>query len=120
MSESKDQGTPVHQTSRFGHFIQTYSGFLSSFVIGVAGLIATSTYQYSQSKVAQEQAHSQEEIARTQAENNWRIERAKILSENLNVLAKQGNGTAEQRYGVLLSLTRGNILDPELAVSYAL
>src|SRR5262249_26176007 len=26
----------------------------------------------------------------------------------------------EQRYGVLLSLTRGNLLDPELAVSYAL
>src|SRR5262249_35608534 len=29
-------------------------------------------------------------------------------------------GNVEQRYGVLLSLARGNILDPELAVSYAL
>ena len=36
------------------------------------------------------------------------------------VLASPGPGTVEQRYGVLLSLARGNILDPELAVSYAL
>ena len=36
------------------------------------------------------------------------------------MLSAQGPGSVEQRYGVLLSLARGNILDPELAVSYAL
>jgi hypothetical protein len=36
------------------------------------------------------------------------------------VLASTGSNNVEQRYGVLLSLTRGNIIDPELAVSYAL
>ncbi|HEV7558269.1 MAG TPA: hypothetical protein VGO00_22525, partial [Kofleriaceae bacterium] len=35
-------------------------------------------------------------------------------------LASSGPETVEQRYGVLLSLTRGNLIDPELAVSYAL
>src|SRR6266852_4669143 len=47
-------------------------------------------------------------------------EKANILAKNLEVLSAQGSGHAEQRYGVLLSLTRGQILDPELAVSYAL
>src|SRR4029077_12644178 len=84
------------------------------------GLIATSTYQWSQSKVAQRQAEAQQKVAQTQADNKWRIERAKILSQNLQVLTTQGGGNVEQRYGVLLSLTRGNIIDPELAVSYAL
>lgn len=106
--------------SSIGRFIKTYSSFLSSFVIGVAGLVATSTYQFSQSKLAQRQAEAQQRIAETQADNSWRIERAKILSQNLQVLTAQGGGNSEQRYGVLLSLTRGNILDPELAVSYAL
>ena len=36
------------------------------------------------------------------------------------MLSTQGPQTADQRFGVLLSLTRGAILDPELAVSYAL
>jgi hypothetical protein len=36
------------------------------------------------------------------------------------VLSTTGPQTADQRFGVLLSLTRGAILDPELAVSYAL
>ena len=36
------------------------------------------------------------------------------------MLSAQGANTADQRFGVLLSLTRGNIIDPELAVSYAL
>src|SRR5262249_54013373 len=56
----------------------------------------------------------------TKAANDWRITRAEILSKNLEVLAAHGSNTVEQRYGVLLSLTRGDILDPELAVSYAL
>ncbi|MCA1663008.1 MAG: hypothetical protein LC659_01800 [Myxococcales bacterium] len=59
-------------------------------------------------------------MAETQAENQWRIERAEILAKNLSVLSAQGPGSVEQRFGVLLSLARGNILDPELAVSYAL
>jgi hypothetical protein len=112
--------TPHHQTSKFGHFIQTYSSFLSSFVIGVAGLIATSVWQYRQSVTAQQQSLSEQAIARTKADNDWRITRADILSKNLNVLSTQGPGTADQRFGVLLSLTRGAIIDPELAVSYAL
>ena len=36
------------------------------------------------------------------------------------MLSTQGPQSADQRFGVLLSLTRGAILDPELAVSYAL
>jgi hypothetical protein len=108
------------QRSRIGRFIQSYHTFLSTFVIGAAGLIATSIWQYKQSEIARRQAESQQAIAKTQAENQWRIERAEILSKNLQVLASRGGATADQRYGVLLSLTRGEILDPELAVSYAL
>jgi hypothetical protein len=109
-----------HELSRFGHFIQTYSGFLSSFVIGVAGLVATSIWQYRQSLNAERQAVSEQAIAKTKAENDWRIARAEILAKNLGVLSSQSPDTADQRFGVLLSLTRGSILDPELAVSYAL
>jgi hypothetical protein len=105
--------------SKLGQFIQKYHTFLSSTVIGVAGLIATSIWQYRQSEVAQRQGESQQRVAQTQAENQWRIERAEILSKNLQVLSAQ-TGNVEQRYGVLLSLARGNILDSELAVSYAL
>ena len=106
--------------SRIGKFIQTYHSFLSSFVIGAAGLIATSIWQFRQAEIAQRQATAQQKVAETQAENNWKIEKAKILAQNLQTLSMQGGGNVEQRYGVLLSLTRGNILDPELAVSYAL
>lgn len=106
--------------SELGKFIQTYSSFLSTFVIGAAGLVATSIWQYRQSEIAARQADSQQRIAVTQADNQWRIERAEILSKNLGVLSSSGEDTVEQRYGVLLSLTRGNILDAELAVSYAL
>src|SRR5215470_5664794 len=108
------------EQSRVGKFIQSYHTFLSTFVIGAAGLIATSIWQYKQSEIARRQAESAETMAKTQAENQWRIERAEILSKNLQVLASRGGATADQRYGVLLSLTRGEILDPELAVSYAL
>ncbi|MDB4973726.1 MAG: hypothetical protein JWN48_2067 [Myxococcaceae bacterium] len=111
---------PPEQPSQVGKFIQTYSSFLSTFVIGAAGLVATSIWQYRQSEIAARQAESQQQIAKTQAENTWRIERAEILSKNLGVLSSSGQDTAEQRYGVLLSLTRGSLLDPELAVSYAL
>jgi hypothetical protein len=111
---------PPEKVSKLGRFIQTYHGFLSSFVIGVAGLVATSIWQYRQSQIASEQAHSEQAIARTKAENDWRIARAEILSKNLNVLSAQGPGSVDQRFGVLLSLTRGVIIDPELAVSYAM
>jgi hypothetical protein len=115
-----EESGPHIQATKFGRFIQTYSSFLSSFVIGVAGLIATSVWQYRQSQTAAEQAKSEQAIAKTKAENDWRITRAEILSKNLNVLSTQGPNTADQRFGVLLSLTRGSIIDPELAVSYAL
>jgi hypothetical protein len=107
-------------TSRAGKFIIKYHTFLSSFVIGVAGLIATSIWQYRQSETARHSAEAQQKVAETQAANSWKIERAEILAKNLQVLASQGPNTVEQRYGVLLSLARGDILDPELAVSYAL
>jgi len=109
-----------HEPSKFGRFIQTYSAFLSSFVIGVAGLIATSIWQYRQSQIAVEQSHAEQAAAKAKADSDWRIARADILGKNLNVLSAQGANTADQRFGVLLSLTRGNIIDPELAVSYAL
>jgi len=113
--------TAAHDNpSRLGRFIQNYSGFLSSFVIGVAGLVATSIWQFRQAQNAERQQLSEQAIARTKADNDWRIARAEILGKNLSVLSLQGPQTADQRFGVLLSLTRGNILDPELAVSYAL
>lgn len=115
-----DETNPDKDTSKFGRFIMKYHTFLSSFVIGAAGLVATSIWQYRQSEVSKKQAESQQKVAETQAENQWRIERAEILAKNLSVLSAQGPGSVEQRYGVLLSLARGNILDPELAVSYAL
>jgi hypothetical protein len=119
-ADSETPGDDRDRPSRLGQFIQTYHGFLSSFVIGVAGLVATSIWQYRQSQVAAQQARSEQAIARTKADNDWRIARAEILSKNLNVLSTQGPASADQRFGVLLSLTRGAIIDPELAVSYAL
>jgi hypothetical protein len=86
----------------------------------VAGLIATSIWQYRQSQIAVEQSHAEQAAARAKADSDWRIARAEILGKNLTVLSAQGANTADQRFGVLLSLTRGNIIDPELAVSYAL
>src|SRR5450631_1566961 len=119
---SDEPESPKHDvhTSRLGKFIQNYSSFLSTFVIGVAGLVATSIWQYRQSQTALRQAESEQKIAATKADNEWRIARAEILAKNLNVLSMQGPSSADQRFGVLLSLTRGAILDPELAVSYAL
>src|SRR5262245_885079 len=119
VDEAKKPDKPEPQT-RVGKFIQTYHTFLSTFVIGAAGLIATSIWQYKQSEIARHQAESQMQIAKTQADNQWRIERAEILSKNLQVLSTRGESSVDQRYGVLLSLTRGELLDPELGVSYAL
>jgi hypothetical protein len=113
-------GPSAGKKSKLAKFIQEYHGALSTLFLGVAGLIATSIWQYRQSITAAEQAKSEQAIARTKADNDWRIARAEILSKNLNVLSTQGPQTADQRFGVLLSLTRGAILDPELAVSYAL
>jgi hypothetical protein len=115
-----DESTPDKETSKVGRFIMKYHTFLSSFVIGAAGLVATSIWQYRQSETARRSAEASQKVAETQADNQWRIERAEILAKNLSVLSAQGPGSVEQRYGVLLSLARGNILDPELAVSYAL
>lgn len=94
--------------------------FLSSVVIGGAGLIATSLYQWNNSKLAQRQAEWQQKREEEKSNNEWRIERAKILAQNLQTLTSRGGDTAEQRYGVLLSLTRGKIIERDLAVSYAL
>jgi hypothetical protein len=118
--KKKEEEETAKDASKIGRFIIKYHSFLSSFVIGAAGLIATSIWQYRQSEIAKHQAESQQRVAETQAENSWKIERAEILAKNLQTLAAQGPGNVEQRYGVLLSLARGNILDPELATSYAL
>ena len=106
--------------SRLGRFLTKYATLVSSTVLGIAGLAATSIWQFRQAANAQQQAESQQHVAEEQAENSWKIERADILSKNIGTLAASGPNTVEQRYGVLLSLTRGNLLDPELAVSYAL
>jgi hypothetical protein len=119
-SPNSEPGSSPIGGSRFGKFIQTYHTFLSSFVIGAAGLIATSIWQYRQSETAKQQAAAQLEISKRQAENSWRIERAQILAKNLQILSAPASANLEERYGVILSLTRGELLDSELAVSYAL
>ena len=103
-----------------GHFIQTYSGFLSSFVIGVAGLVATSIWQYRQSQIAAHQAMSEQAIAQHQGRERLAHRARRDPGEEPDVLSAQAPDTADQRFGVLLSLTRGSIIDPELAVSYAM
>jgi hypothetical protein len=118
--EAKPEDKPAETSSKFGLFLQKYATLLSSTVLGVAGLAATSIWQFRQSATAQQTADSQQRIAQMQAENSWKLTRADILSKNIGVLASTSPETVEQRYGVLLSLTRGNLLDPELAVSYAL
>src|SRR5262245_29819073 len=120
MSADKPAAAATPEESRVGKFIVKYHTFLSSFVIGAAGLVATSIWQYRQAETAQHQAAAQQKVAETQAENSWKIERAEILGKNLAVLASSGSNSADQRYGVLLSLTRADIIDPELTLSYAL
>src|SRR5689334_16624042 len=119
MSDDKPPAPP-EETSRIGKFIVRYHTFLSSFVIGAAGLVATSIWQFRQAETAQRQSEAQQKVAETQAENSWKIERAEILGKNLAVLASSGSNSVDQRYGVLLSLTRADIIDPELTISYAL
>ncbi|MEO8843450.1 MAG: hypothetical protein ABI704_17875 [Kofleriaceae bacterium] len=117
---TKEPEKPQEPQSRLGAFLTKYATLVSSTVLGVAGLSATSIWQCRQSSTAEEQSMAQQKVAQTQAENSWKIERADILSKNIGTLAANGPDTVDQRYGVLLSLTRGNFLDPELAVSYAL
>jgi hypothetical protein len=106
--------------SNIGRLVLKYHSAVSSIIIGIAGLVAAQIWQHRQAQIAQKNADSQQHIAEMQAENSWKIERAQILAQNLSTLSGQGNASVDQRYGVLLSLARGNILDPELAVSYAL
>src|SRR5215471_2224615 len=110
---------PGKHHSKIGLFIEKYSTFLSSFVLGLAGLIATGLYQREQTKIAFQQAQAQIAVSQNQAETQWKIARAEILSKNLQVLLDKKPETIDQRYGVLLSLTREDVLDPELAMSYA-
>jgi hypothetical protein len=100
-------------------FVEKYSTFLSSFVLGLAGLIGTGLYQHEQTKISNEQAKASIEVSKNKAETDWKIARAEILSKNLQVLLTKGEDTVDQRFGVLLSLTREDIMDPELAMSYA-
>src|SRR5437868_2748371 len=111
---------PIDQPrkSRFQQFVNNYHTFLSSFVIGAAGLVATTVYQSKQQDIARRQANAQIEVAKREADTKWRIERAEILAKNLQVLSGNGDNEVE-KFGVLLSLSRGDIIDPELAISYA-
>ncbi|MDX2022858.1 MAG: hypothetical protein SF187_21675 [Deltaproteobacteria bacterium] len=120
MADTDKSAPSKPEPSRLGQFIQSYSSFLSSFVIGVAGLVATSIWQYRQSEITRAQAASDQAITKAKADNEWRIARADILAKNLDVLSAQGENNTDRKFGVLLSLTRADILDPELAVSYAL
>src|SRR5215471_14572502 len=110
---------PGKHHSKIGLFIEKYSTFLSSFVLGLAGLIATGLYQREQTKIAFQQAQAQIAVSQNNAETQWKIARAEILSKNLQVLLDKKPETIDQRYGVLLSLTREDVLDPVLAMSYA-
>jgi hypothetical protein len=115
-----DAQAEAKAATNIGRLILKYHSAVSSIIIGVAGLVATQIWQSRQAAIAKHQAEAQQHVAEMQAENSWKIERAEILAKNLQTLSAQGPGNVEQRYGVLLSLARGNILDPELAVSYAL
>jgi hypothetical protein len=110
---------PPHGIHKLGHFIEKYSTFLSTFVLGVAGLAATALYQGQNTKIEQRKAEAQIAAAQSDADTKWKIARAEILSKNLQVLLDKKPETADTRYGVLLSLTREDVLDPELAMSYA-
>ena len=111
---------PDRARDRLGRFIAANPTIISSLFLGVAGLVATSIWQYRQSETTAKQAAAQQEAAETAAANSWKIERTDILGKNVSVLASTDPATADQRYGVLLSLVRADIIDPELAVSYAL
>ena len=112
---------PEHQGKlhKLGLFIEKYSTFVSTFVLGLAGLLATALYQQQQTKIAQKNAEAAMAAAQTDAETKWKIARAEILAKNLDLLLDKKPDTVDQRYGVLLSLTREDVLDPELAMSYA-
>jgi len=111
-----------HETvgSKLGRLIGKHPQLVSSILLGIAGLIATSIWQYRQQQTQKDQAAAAQKVAETQAANSWKIERTDVLAKNLETLAQSGSASADQRYGVLLSLTRAEIIDPELAVSYSL
>lgn len=118
---SPDAPPPQHygKLHKLGLFIEKYSTFVSSFVLGLAGLIATALYQQQQTKIAQKNAEASMAAAQTDADTKWKIARAEILGKHLNLLLDKKPESVDQRYGVLLSLTREDVLDPELAMSYA-
>ena len=110
---------PPQGIHKLGQFIEKYSTFLSTFVLGIAGLAGTALYQSQNTKIEQRKAEAAIAAAQSAAETQWKIARAEILSKNLQVLLDKKPETVDQRYGVLLSLTREDVLDPELAMSYA-
>src|SRR5260370_13699089 len=107
-NENQTESSSNHESSdpqatRIGKFIQTYHGFLSSFVIGAAGLIATSIWQFRQAEIAGRQSAAQQKVAETQAENNWKIEMAIILALNLQTISAQAANIIVHRSCVLTS-----------------
>src|SRR5207249_4054051 len=66
-------GMEEENTSQIGRFIMKYPTFLSSLVVGIAGLVATSIWQFRQSANQKAQADAAQKVAETQAANSWKI-----------------------------------------------
>src|SRR5437879_2173324 len=103
-------------STKMGVFIEKYTIFLSSFVLGVAGLVGTCMHQSNQTKIETEKAQAEIHVSNIESDVKWQIARAEILSKHLQTLLDKKPETIDQRYGVLLSLTRGDVIDPELAI----
>ena len=96
--DDKDEQKPYVARSKLGRFIQAYSSFLSSFVIGVAGLCATSLWQWRQSEIARRQAESQQQLAVIKSDNDWRIARAIFVADDDRVAERYGKRDAASPY----------------------
>src|SRR5260370_17902182 len=101
-SPSTEKGSEEN-ASRLGKFIQTYHGFLSSFVIGAAGLIATTIWQYRQAGGTARQTKTHQQIAQKQTYNTRKNEHAGILPNNPESHSAPGAGHRQQPCPVLLS-----------------
>jgi len=107
-------------TSKLGRFIMRYHTFLSSFVIGVAGLIATSIWQFRQSETTRTRPGAAEG-RRDRRGEQLEITRAEYPVEELGCSRRPA-----RRQRAVAALRRAAVADPrrdhrsELAVSYAL
>jgi len=104
-------------SAAWGDSFQNYSGFSPASSSDVAGLVATSIWQFARPRTLSASRPVSKHRAHQRPTNDWRIARAEILGKNLSVLRSRGRQTADQRFGVLLSAAPGEIHPrPELAV----